>query len=96
MLSQRKEKNPEDENESIYMSSIDIDIVNNSYMKIKRTRGESIPKKETDYYRDPLYKSIYSMKHRSVRYTKAKSKRNMLKMNVWSAYTNNMLLANIL
>ena len=63
------------------MSSIDIDIVNSSYMKIKRTRGESIPKKETDFYRDPLYKNLYSMKHRSVMHTKAKSKRNIIKLN---------------
>ena len=62
------------------MSSIDIDIVNNSYTKIKRSRGELIPKKETDFYRDPLYKSIYRMKHKSVMHTKAKSKRNMLKL----------------
>ena len=63
------------------MSSIDIDIVNNSYVKIKRTRGEVVPNRETDFYRDPLYKNIYRMKHKSVMHTKAKSKRNMLKLH---------------
>lgn len=62
------------------MSSIDIDIVNSSYLKIKRSRGESPPKKTGDFVKDPLYKSIYGMKHRSVMHVKAKSKRNMLKM----------------
>jgi hypothetical protein len=38
-FSQRKESRVSDEVESIYMSSIDIDIVNSSYLKIKRTRG---------------------------------------------------------
>ncbi len=63
------------------MSSIDIDIVNSSYVKIKRSRGEFVPKKESDFPKDPLYKSIYNMKHNSVMHVRAKSKKNMLKLN---------------
>ena len=64
------------------MSSIDIDIVNSSYLKIKRSRGESVSKRAGDYVKDPLYKNIYGMKHRSVMHVKAKSKRNMLKLQL--------------
>ena len=64
------------------MSSGDIDIVNTSYCKIKRTRGESIPKREGDFSKDPLYKSIYDMKHRSVMEVRAKSKKNILKLEL--------------
>ena len=80
VLSQRKETSNKDDVEDTYMSSIDIDIVNNSYLKIKRSRGESVPKRMGDFVKDPLYKSIYGMKHRSVMHVKAKSKRNMLKL----------------
>lgn len=44
-LSQRKESKITENPETVYMSSIDIDIVNSSYVKIKRSRGESVSKK---------------------------------------------------
>ena len=62
------------------MSSTDIDIVNCSYSKIKRARGESVPKRETDYVKDPLYKTIYDLKHQSVMHVKARSKTSLLKL----------------
>lgn len=80
VFSQMKETNLRENPESIYMSTIDIDIVNSSYCKIKRSRGESLPKKETDYFKDALYKSIYNMKHRSVMEVRAKSRKNMHKL----------------
>ncbi len=63
------------------MSSSDIDIVNNSYLKIKRSRGESVSGRESDFAKDPLYKSIYEMKHKAIKQVKAKSKKNMFKIN---------------
>jgi len=39
VLSQRKETSNKDDVEDTYMSSMDIDIVNSSYLKIKRSRG---------------------------------------------------------
>jgi hypothetical protein len=42
VYSQMKEKKGCDNPETVYMSSSDIDIVANSYKKIKRSRGESV------------------------------------------------------
>jgi hypothetical protein len=64
------------------MSASDIDIVNNSYKKIKRSRCESIPLKESEFVKDPLYKSIYELKHQSIMQVRAKSKKNMLKLDL--------------
>jgi hypothetical protein len=65
--------------ETVYMSASDIDIVNSSYRKIKRSRGESVSAKEVEFPKDPLYKSIYEMKHRAVRQVRARSQKTMLK-----------------
>lgn len=62
------------------MSSSDIDIVNSSYLKIKRSRGESVPNKESEFVKDPLFKSIYEMKHKSIMQVRARSKKNILKL----------------
>lgn len=77
-LSQRREKKVLENPETVYMSASDIDIVNSSYVKIKRSRGESVSEKETEFPRDPLYKSIYEMKHKSIMQVRARSKKNML------------------
>lgn len=64
------------------MSSSDIDIVNNSYKKIKRSRGQSIPRRQSEFEKDPLFKSIYDIKHKSIMEVRAKSKKNMLKLDL--------------
>lgn len=61
------------------MSASDIDIVNNSYRKIKRSRGESVSAREAEFPKDPLYKSIYDMKHRAIKQVRARSQKNMTK-----------------
>jgi hypothetical protein len=80
-FSQRREKKVLENPETVYMSSSDIDIVNSSYVKIKRSRGESVSERETEFPKDPLYKSIYEMKHRSIMQVRVKGKRNMSKVN---------------
>lgn len=78
-LSQRRESSILGAPETVYMSASDIDIVNSSYRKIKRSRGESVSAREAEFPKDPLYKSIYDMKHRAVKHIRARSQKTMLK-----------------
>lgn len=78
-LSQRRESSVLGAPETVYMSASDIDIVNSSYLKIKRSRGEMVSAREAEFPKDPLYKSIYDMKHRAIKQVRARSLHTMRK-----------------
>jgi hypothetical protein len=41
-----------------------------------------VPLREGDFAKDPLFKSIYEIKHKSIMQLRAKSKKNMLKLEM--------------
>lgn len=81
VLSQRRERASECP-ETVYMNTYELDSVNSSYLKIKQNRGEETPKRESEYRRDPLYRSLYDMKHKAVMSMRTRSKRNISKLNL--------------
>jgi len=61
-------QNPEIE----YMSARDIDMVNRSYVQIKKHRNEPISPIQSEFIKDPLFKSIFDLKNKSLAQKRSK------------------------
>jgi len=54
------------------MSARDIDMVNRSYVQIKKHRNEPISSIQSEFIKDPLFKSIFDLKNKSLAQKRSK------------------------